>query len=195
MNLEGLIHTINSIDEAKFMLKKLAMLALNKGITAAQKEYLNNELECELEQIEKDYYVQQQIVQQIINSGEISNECVQQLLLYNQPITTTNTQQNSNDPTQPRMLCNNGSVNGSFMMNGGGSGGYSASGAGDNFEIDEIILAPMIDGILLLMSFTKIIKNMFYRSRLVTSFYPINSFCNYVKMASFCFCSKKRFDE
>lgn len=148
MNLESLIHTISSIDEAKFILKKFLILALNKGILAAQKEYLNNELECELDQIEKDYYVQQQVVQQIINSGQISNEFVQQILLYNQPFkfdtiqgntNTNNTNNNANtnyDDIQPRTLnCSN--INSSFMMNG----------VNDNFEIDEIILAPMIDGL------------------------------------------------
>lgn len=153
LHLESLVHTIASVDEAKFILKKFLVLALNKGIAAAQKEHFNNELECELEQIEKDYYVQQQVVQQIINSGQISNEAVQQILLYNQPITTNVTnisssssshqQQNHADgvPTfpddqQPRELITS-HINGSFMM---------MNGMNDNFEIDEIILAPMIDG-------------------------------------------------
>lgn len=135
LNLESLVQTISSVEEAKFILKKFLLFALNKGILAAQKEHLNRELECELEQIEKDYYVQQQVVQQIINSGQISNEVVQQLLLYNQPVKFDSA---INDDSQPRMLLTNSNGNGSFMM---------MNGVNDNFEIDEIILAPMIDGI------------------------------------------------
>lgn len=143
MTLESLVHTISSVDEAKFMLKKFLVLSLNKGIVAAQKEHLSGELECELEQVEKDYYLQQQVVQQIISSGQISNEVVQQILLYNQPVrhvpgSGSGPVPASDDSQQPRAIFDTPfQANASFMM---------MNGVNDNFEIDEIILAPMIDG-------------------------------------------------
>jgi hypothetical protein len=120
--LENHINSINSLEEARFVLKKMLVLGLNKGIVAAQKEYLNNELENELEQMEKDYNVQQQLVQQIINSGLITNEFAQQIL--------------SNNAFED---FEHGQT--SFFS----TGHFSGNGNQDNFEIDEIILAPMME--------------------------------------------------
>lgn len=103
------------------MIRKFLNLALNKGILASQKEYLNTELEYELDQLEKDFNVQQQLVQQIINSGQISEELAQQILL--------NTNQSCTNNTNAKPVNMN-------LINGC---------CDDNFEIDEIILAPMID--------------------------------------------------
>ena len=117
--VEKLINTINTFEEAKFILKKFFMLALSKGIVAAQKEYLNNELEYELEQFERDYNVQQQLLQNMINSspsntnGVITNNGDHHI---STSISVNNTNMNANND-----FCN------------------------DNYEIDEIILAPRMD--------------------------------------------------
>ena len=85
------------------------------GIIAAQKEYLNNELEYELEQFERDYNIQQQLLQNMINSspdhpnGSVSNN-------NNIHHISTSISINNN-----RDVCS------------------------DNYEIDEIILAPRME--------------------------------------------------
>lgn len=116
-SLENLVLTIGSIDEAKFMIRKFLNLVLNKGVLAAQKEYLNNELEYELNQLEKDFNVQQNLVQQIIQSGQISEELAKQILANSESSKALPTNNNLNLLNE----CN------------------------DNFEIDEIILAPIMD--------------------------------------------------
>lgn len=116
-SLENLVLTIGSIDEAKFMIRKFLNLALSKGVLAAQKEYLNSELEYELNQLEKDFNVQQNLVQQIIQSGQISEELAKQILINSESCKTLPTNNNLNLLNE----CN------------------------DNFEIDEIILAPIMD--------------------------------------------------
>ena len=115
--LENHLVGIGSLEEARFVLKKLLVLALNKGIVAAQKQHLNSELECELEQLERDYNVQQQLVQQIIDSGLITNDFARHIL---------------------------------FDAGGTGTGANESSlfsgRDNENFEIDEILLAPCMDG-------------------------------------------------
>lgn len=134
-SLENLVLAIGSVEEAKFLVRKFLNLALNKGILAAQKEYLNNELEYELDQIEKDYNTQQQLVQQIINSGQISEELAQQILLNHSQSFSNNQNKNQiNNNMNCSMNTNQNNIN---LIN---------SCCNDNFEIDEIILAPMIDG-------------------------------------------------
>lgn len=130
--LENHVNSINSLDEARFVLKKMLILALNKGVVAAQKEHLNNQLESELDQIEKDYNVQQELVQQIINSGLITNEFAQQIL-----------------------------SNSCFSEENGAPIGFfngHLNGGADNFEIDEIILAPVLGGKLKALFFIISIK-------------------------------------
>jgi kinesin family member 21 len=70
---KNLITSIGSLDEAKYLIGQFYLMALNKGVIAAQKEYLNKELECELAQYENDHLVQQQLLQQMM-SYEQSNE-------------------------------------------------------------------------------------------------------------------------
>lgn len=179
-NLESLIHTISSIDEAKFLLKKFLIFGLNKGILAAQKEHLNNELDCELDQLEKDYYIQQQVITQIVNSGQISNDFLQQLVLYNQPLDQIKF--NNSNPNNNNQTSFNNNINNTSFMNG----------VNDNFEIDEIILAPMIDGIcpffvlfiqleldefLIELNFLKKSNSVLF----FLKFFKFNSFKNYPK--------------
>lgn len=92
LTAQNLITSINSIDEAKYLVEKFYNLALNKGVVAAQKEYLNKELEIELSQFERDHYIQQQLLQQLM--GNDAMDC----------------------------------------------------GANQDYEIDEIILAPQMQG-------------------------------------------------
>lgn len=70
---KNLISSISSLDEAKYLIEQFYQMALNKGVIAAQKEYLSKELECELAQYENDHLVQQQLLQQMM-SYEQSNE-------------------------------------------------------------------------------------------------------------------------
>lgn len=94
LTAQTLISSINSIDEAKYLVEKFFTMALNKGIIAAQKEYFNKELEIELSQFERDHYVQQQLLQQLMSVESCDNK----------------------------------------------------TAAGQDYEIDEIILAPQIQG-------------------------------------------------
>ena len=57
LGLMNLIEPISSVKEAQFFLKKSLNLALDKGVLAAQNQYLNNQLEYELEKIEKDLFI------------------------------------------------------------------------------------------------------------------------------------------
>ena len=98
LTAQSLILSINSIDEAKYLVEKFYNLALNKGVIAAQKEYLNKELEIELSQFERDHYVQQQLLQQLMGNDSM---------------------------------------------------GIESMGANQDYEIDEIILAPQMQGKLL----------------------------------------------
>ncbi len=115
---QKLISSVNSVDDAKYLVEKFFTMALNKvlllfhyfpclsvfkcwifkGILAAQKEYLNKELELELGQLGREHQTHQQIIQQFLN-GE-------------------------NDYTGENLNSTNG----------------------NDFEIDEIILAPHILG-------------------------------------------------
>ena len=94
------------------------MFALNKGIVAAQKEYLSNELKCELEQFERDYNTQQDLLKNIINSDCKPGE--------------------GGSPNKQFSNCfDNYFRNQSNVPN---------LNPNDNFEIDEIILAPQLEG-------------------------------------------------
>lgn len=131
INLENFIETITSVNESKYFLKKLLVLGLNKGITAAQKEYLCNELKCELEQYERDYNTQQQLLQNIINSNKKAN--------------SSNSNNNNNDQDdKDRQFMN--SFNNYFnnQLNGKDPNEPNVYNE-DNFDIDEIILAPKFD--------------------------------------------------
>jgi hypothetical protein len=74
LTAQNLIISISSIDEAKYLVEKFYNLALNKGVIAAQKEYLNKELEIELSQFERDHYVQQQLLQQLMGNDSMAIE-------------------------------------------------------------------------------------------------------------------------
>jgi hypothetical protein len=111
------------------MLKKFLILALNKGVIAAQKQYLNNVLERDLEQCEKDFFVQEELLKQIINSNSID------LAKFS-----------------PNMSSNN-NENSIFLPNAYEQAQEVGNNA-DNFEIDEIILAPRFDGLPILFMFS-----------------------------------------
>ena len=103
--LISLVEPINTLKEAHFFLKKCLNLALDKGVLAAQNQYLNSQLEFELEKIEKDYIMQQKLIQNMIDhSGPSHNGGLQDFL----------------NPMNSQTEFENG----------------------ENFEIDEIILAP-----------------------------------------------------
>lgn len=114
LGLMNLIEPISSVKEAQFFLKKSLNLALDKGVLAAQNQYLNNQLEYELEKIEKDYIMQQKLIQNIIEHSSTSNNnaLIQELLNPSMITSQTDFEPITNQ---------------------------------DNFEIDEIILAPRLD--------------------------------------------------
>jgi hypothetical protein len=105
------------------MLKKFLILALNKGVVAAQKQYLNNVLERDLEQCEKDFFVQEELLKQIINSNSVDLA----KLSFN--------------------MSSNNNTNSVFLPYANEQS-QGETNSGDNFEIDEIILAPRFDGLL-----------------------------------------------
>ncbi len=150
LNLENFIETITSVNEAKYFLKKLLVLGLNKGIVAAQKEFLCNELKCELEQYERDYNTQQQLLQNIINNSNTKAANSK----------TSNQKEDEETSLLNKQFMNsfnnyfNNQLNGGVHENGINSSNNKNNPDepneynSDNFEIDEIILAPQFEGMI-----------------------------------------------
>ena len=163
LNLENFIETITSVNEAKYFLKKLLVLGLNKGIVAAQKEFLCNELKCELEQYERDYNTQQQLLQNIINSNAKAtsskttnkNEDEETSMLNRQFMNSFNNYFNNQlNGGAHENGNNNNNNNNNINSNSSNSCSNKRNNPDepneyncDNFEIDEIILAPQFEGI------------------------------------------------
>ncbi len=128
VNLESFIETITTLNESKYFIKKLLVLALNKGINAAKKEYLCNELKCELDQFERDYNTQQDLLKTILNNnynGE-SNDSVKNNS-FDQPFN-----QLFKDCFDNYFKSQNNNIK-------------NEKNNFENFEIDEIILAPQLE--------------------------------------------------
>ena len=144
LNLENFIETITSVNESKYFLKKLLVLGLNKGIVAAQKEFLCNELKCELEQYERDYNTQQQLLQNIINSNSKDRN-------KNSKADGADDDEETSVNKQFMNSFNNyfnNQLNGHDTSNGNNNNPNEPNVYnGDNFDIDEIILAPQFEGI------------------------------------------------
>ena len=138
VNLERFIETITTINESKYFIKKLLVLALNKGIIAAKKEYLCSELKCELEQFERDYNTQQDLLKNIINSSDC-----------NQKSSCNNNSNNDNNSSVAKAETNcfdNYFKNQELNTSNSQANGRNQSNSFENqFEIDEIILAPQLE--------------------------------------------------
>jgi len=125
-------------NESKYFIKKLLVLALNKGINAAKKEYLCNELKCELDQFERDYNTQQDLLKTILNNnynGESNSGCN----------TNNNNNSNTNNPLDQSSGQHFKDCFDNYFKAQDNNTSNNNNSNFNNFEIDEIILAPQLE--------------------------------------------------